>query len=150
MTGYSDFRKVVIHRRIQATPVELFDAWSDPEGMRAWMCPGNILSVEVRMDFRVGGALVVTMRDSAGTYEHHGEFTIIERPSRLAFTWIAAATDGLPTLVTVEFSAVSPTESELVLTHEHFPRQGPADQYRAGWDEIVGKLEQYWKSMRPA
>src|SRR5215472_3780816 len=55
--------KVVIRRRIAATPEELFDAWTDADGMREWMCPGNIQSVEVRMEPRVGGALLIIMHD---------------------------------------------------------------------------------------
>jgi uncharacterized protein YndB with AHSA1/START domain len=85
--------KVVIRRRIAATPEELFDAWTDADGMRDWMCPGNIQSVEVRMEPRVGGALLIIMNDGVKTYEHRGEFSIVDRPLKLAFTWIAAATD---------------------------------------------------------
>ena len=141
MTLGADGHTLVIRRRIAATPEELFDAWTDGEGMKEWMCPGNILSVEVRLEPRAGGELIVIMRDPNKTYEHKGEFTIVDRPSKLAFTWIAAATDMRPTLVTVEFLRISETESELVLTHEHFPRQDARDQYRGGWGEIVDRLD---------
>jgi uncharacterized protein YndB with AHSA1/START domain len=144
----SDTNKVVIRRRLHATPEELFDAWMDAEGMREWMCPGNILSVEVRMEPRVGGSLLVIMRDADKTYEHKGQFTVVERPSRLAFTWIAAATDMQPTLVTVEFLRINEVESELVLTHEKFPRKEPGDQYRSGWSQIMARLEAYLQTRR--
>jgi uncharacterized protein YndB with AHSA1/START domain len=139
---------VVLRRRIAATPEELFDAWTDADGMRDWMCPGNISSVEVRMEPRVGGSLLVVMHDADKTYEHSGQFTIVERPSKLAFTWIAAATDMQPTLVTVEFLPVGEMESELVLTHERFPRKEPADRYRGGWDQIVTRLDRYLQARR--
>ncbi|MBZ5496239.1 MAG: SRPBCC domain-containing protein [Acidobacteriia bacterium] len=99
MSAEGDADKVVIRRRITATREELFDAWTDSEGMRAWMCPGNIVSVDVRMDLRVGGSLLIIMRDPDKAYEHRDEFTIIDRPAKLAFTWIAEATDLHPTLV---------------------------------------------------
>jgi len=143
MTLGSGGHMLVIRRRIAATPEELFDAWTDGEGMREWMCPGNILSVEVRLEPRVGGSLLVIMRDPDKTYEHKGQFTILDRPSKLAFTWIAAATDMQPTLVTLEFLRISETESELVLTHEHFPRKDASDQYRGGWGQIVDRLDVY-------
>ena len=139
---------LVIRRRIAATPEELFDAWTDADGMRDWMCPGNIRSVEVRMEPRVGGSLLVIMHDADKTYEHKGEFTIVERPSKLAFTWIAAATDMQPTLVTVEFLPISEIESELVLTHERFPRKESADHYRGGWSQIVARLDSYLQTRR--
>jgi uncharacterized protein YndB with AHSA1/START domain len=134
---------LVIRRRIAATPEELFDAWTDPGGMRDWMCPGNIVSAEVRMDPRVGGPLLVIMRDAEKTHEHRGEFLIVQRPVKLSFTWIAASTDQQPSVVTVEFLAISERETELVLTHERFPRQESSDQYRGGWSQILARLDAY-------
>jgi len=49
--------KVVAERRIGVTREELFDAWVDPESMREWMCPGDVISAEVRLEPRVGGRL---------------------------------------------------------------------------------------------
>ena len=141
-----DSNIVVIRRRMHATPEQLFDAWTDAEGMRTWMCPGNIMSVDVHMDLRLGGSLLVIMRDPDKVYEHRGEFTIIERPTKLAFTWIAQATDLHPTLVTLEFFAVSDSETDLVLTHERFPRKDASDRYRGGWNQIVDSLEKYLRS----
>ena len=114
---------VVVRRRIRATPEELFDAWTDPEGMREWMCPGDVISAQIRLDPRVGGALVIIMRGPTETWEHTGEFRVVERPSKLAFTWTANNMDGQITLVSVEFIAVSGTETELILTHEKIPRK---------------------------
>jgi len=135
--------KVVIRRRIAATREELFDAWTDPESLRLWMCPGDIVSVDVTIDLRVGGALFITMRDRNTAYEHRGEFTIIERATKLAFTWIAQATDFRPTLVTVEFLVVSEVETDLVLTHEQFPRSEVSDRYLSGWAQIVLRLDEH-------
>ena len=143
-----DANTVVIRRRLKATPEELFDAWIDPEGMRSWMCPGNIESVEVQMEPRVGGSLLVIMRDPVKTYEHRGQFTIVDRPAKLAFTWTAAATDQTETLVTVEFLSIDETETELVLTHEKFPRKAASDQYRGGWAQIVSRLEAFLETAR--
>jgi uncharacterized protein YndB with AHSA1/START domain len=138
---------VMIRRRLHATREELFDAWTDAEGMRAWMCPGSILSVEVRMEPRVGGALLIVMRDANKTYEHRGEFIIVDRPAKLSFTWIAAATDQQPTLVTVEFLPINDSETELVLTHERFPDREASEQYRGGWGQIVGRLDVYLRKL---
>jgi uncharacterized protein YndB with AHSA1/START domain/quinol monooxygenase YgiN len=137
----ADARRLVVRRRFRATPEELFHAWTDPAGMGAWMCPGDIVSTHVQMDLRVGGALRIVMRDREQAYEHRGEFTVIEPPRKLAFTWIADATGGERTLVTVELIAISETETELVLTHEGFPQNDARDRYQNGWSRIVGRLE---------
>jgi len=144
--GGFESHRLVVRKRFSVPREELFSAWTDAETMALWMCPGDIVSAEVRMDLRVGGSLLIVMRDSAGTYEHHGRFTIIDPPSKLAFTWIAAATDMQETLVTVEFFALSETESELVLTHDRFPRPDVRDRYRGGWDSILHRLA---VSLRP-
>lgn len=144
----ADARAVVVRRRFRATREALFREWTDPVSMGAWMCPGDILSTEVHMDLRVGGALRIVMQDGERAYEHHGEFTVIDPPGRLAFTWIAAATDGERTLVTVELIAISETETELVLTHEGFPRNDVRDRYQNGWSRIVGRLEERLEEQR--
>ena len=107
------------------------------------MCPGTIQSAEVRLELRVGGSLLILMRDEGKIHEHRGEFTIIDPPAKLAFTWLAQATDWQPTIVTVEFYAVNQSETELVLTHEKLHRSEVRDQYRGGWGQILGRLEKY-------
>jgi len=143
MMARDDDNTLIIRRRIRATREELFAQWTDPESMRLWMCPGNIVSSEVHMDLRVGGSLLIIMRDLDKSYEHQGEFTVIEAPAKLAFTWIAAATELRPTLVTVEFNVINESETELVLTHEKLPGRHVTDQYRGGWGKIVALLDQH-------
>jgi uncharacterized protein YndB with AHSA1/START domain len=145
MTSDADSGKVVVRRRIAATREELFAEWTDPESMRVWMCPGDVVSAEVRLDPRVGGSFHIIMRSPTQVFEHRGEFTVVDRPSKLAFTWIAVATDLLPTLVTVEFFEASENETELVLTHECFPRKEVRDRYEGGWSQIVTRLEEHLK-----
>jgi uncharacterized protein YndB with AHSA1/START domain len=128
---------------IPASREKVFAAWTDPESMRTWMCPGDIQTADVTMDLRVGGALRIVMRSATQTFEHWGEFTVIEPPSRLAFTWIAAATDKAHTLVTVELREMGPEATELLLTHERFPRPEVREQYRGGWAAIVSLLERH-------
>jgi uncharacterized protein YndB with AHSA1/START domain len=140
--GGSD-TSVVIRRRIDATREELFDAWLDPDGMKEWMCPGDILSAEIHIEARVGGKLTIVMRGPSESYEHHGEFKTIERPSKIAFSWLAKATQWRPTLVTVEFVEVGEHITELVLTHDELPPGEAREQYRGGWNQIVAQLEQY-------
>ena len=135
--------KVIIRRRMLATRQELFDAWTDAEGMREWMCPGDVISAEVRLEPYVGGSLLIIMQSPTEKYEHTGQFRIVDRPSKLAFTWTANAMDGKLTLVTVEFIEVSSKETELILTHEHIPKKEVRDRYQSGWTKIVNTLEKY-------
>lgn len=148
MSSQDENNCVVIRRRMEATREELFDAWTDPDGMKGWMCPGDIISAEVQMEVRVGGSLLIVMQGPAESCEHRGEFKIVERPSKLAFSWMAKATDWRPTLVTVEFFEVGENETELVLTHENFPSQEARDRHQGGWGQIVARLEQHLKDRK--
>jgi uncharacterized protein YndB with AHSA1/START domain len=71
---------IVVRRRIATTPEELFDTWTDPEGMHNWMCPGDVVTAEVHMDLRVGGSLLIIMRSLTQTHEHRGKFTLVLKP----------------------------------------------------------------------
>ena len=131
---------VVVRRRIAAPPEVLFDAWTDPEGMRNWMCPGSIVSAEVELDPRPGGRLRVVMRDAEKSYEHLGEFLAVERPRKLVFSWSAAATLMRTTQVSVEFLPLGPDLTEVVVTHTSLPSREVRDRYQGGWAGILEKL----------
>jgi uncharacterized protein YndB with AHSA1/START domain len=73
------------------------------------------------------------------SYEHQGEYLVIEPPSLLSFTWISAATDLRPTVVTVELHERAGA-TELVLTHRRLPPER-IEAHRQGWTDIVRLLE---------
>ena len=133
-------RDTLVVRRIIPAPREhVFAAWLDPESIRHWMCPGQILEAEAEIDPRVGGAFRITMKDATRAIEHTGEYRIIEPPSKLVFTWISSSTDLQPTLVTVELLARG-DQCELVLTHERLPSSEALRLHEGGWSRIVDKL----------
>ena len=143
-----DAETIVVRRRIAASREEVFDAWTDATGMQLWMCPDDIVSAVVHLDVRVGGSLRVVMHGATGAYEHWGEFTTIDRPRKLAFTWCARATDFVSTLVTVELFEAPDGHCDLVLTHEKFRRPDASEQYRGGWSQIITRLESFLRHRR--
>jgi Activator of Hsp90 ATPase homolog 1-like protein len=40
----------------------VFEAWIDANGIRKWMCPGEVISVEVVLEDRVGGSFRIVMK----------------------------------------------------------------------------------------
>ncbi len=141
--------KPVIRRRVHATREELFDAWTDPDSMREWMLPGNAVSADVHMDVRMGGELLMIIRTPIEVFKHRGEFRVVERPSRLVFTWNAEVMEGRTTLVTVEFFKAAPDETELVLTHEQIPFKRVSERYAAGWSQIIDRLAEHLARAAP-
>ena len=133
--------RLVVERVLPASPAEVYAAWTTPETLRLFMCPGSQTAPVVDADVRVGGTFLIVMRGDADN-EHRGEYRILEPGRRLVFTWASAATGWAPTLVTVE---LSPHEdgTRLVLVHEGLATDDVRGRHRAGWTGILEKLAQH-------
>ena len=131
--------RVVVRRQISASPEEVFEAWTDAEGMRQWMRPGPTADARITLDVRKGGSYRIDMIRGADVYEHRGEYLEVDPPRRLQFTWISKGTKETPSVVTVE---LTPSEggTALVLTHERLPDAQAATGHEKGWSEIVDQL----------
>ena len=133
--------RLSIRRKMPASRDVVFEAWTDPQGLREWMCPGDAVSAEATLDLRVGGSYRIVMKSKSRNYVHTGVYQVVERPAKLVFTWTRDE-DDVTTLVTVEFVAQG-DESELVLTHERFRDAEVMKRYQGGWGQIAEKLATY-------
>lgn len=139
--------RVVARRRMPAPREIVYDAWIDPEGLREWMCPGDVISAEATLDVRVGGSFRITMKSKTQTHVHEGTYQVVDRPSKLVFTWTAVENPGEITLVTVEFLPHG-DESEIVITHERFKDPDAAQRYEMGWGTIEKKFAAHLSESR--
>jgi uncharacterized protein YndB with AHSA1/START domain len=130
---------IELRKTIAASREELFAAWLDPQSLRDWMCPGDAMHAEATVDARVGGQFRIVMVGPAAQYDHTGTYLVIDRPSKLSFTWISAATGGRESIVTVEFLDCGGA-TEIVLKHERLPDADSAAQHTGGWTTILQKL----------
>lgn len=129
---------LVITRFLPVSREQVFDAWLDPEMLARFMRPGDMPESTVEVDPRVGGSFRIIMNHERPAGEHWGRYLVIERPSRLSFTWMSANTDRRETVVTVEFREKG-KGTELTLTHSRLPT-GRGDMHRKGWTAIVTAL----------
>lgn len=137
--------RLVVRRVIRASREAVFAAWTDPDSMRHWMCPGEIVSADARLDPRPGGSYRIVMKGPTGAFEHTGEYLTVEPPSKLAFTWISNSTGNQPTLVTIELFERG-DDCELVLTHERFASADALRRHKEGWGQIVDRLDRHLAS----
>ena len=133
--------RLSVRRRMPAPREVVYQAWIDPQGIREWMCPGDVTSAEAVFDVRVGGGYRIVMRGKEKDYVHTGVYQVVEPNTKLVFTWTQEG-DEVTTLVTVEFLARG-SETELVLTHERFSQPDVAKRYESGWGTIANKLADY-------
>jgi uncharacterized protein YndB with AHSA1/START domain len=146
----TDTKTLRIERTFQAPVEVVFDAWTSEEVIRRWWhAELGWETAAAEVDLRVGGAVRVVMRDPNKDVEHGGggSYTEIERPTRLAFTWIwdgdtrwtliqldFEETDGI---TTVSFTHSGLWDEEAVRSHEH------------GWSNILDKLGRTLEEAHP-
>lgn len=128
-----------ITKLLPATPADVFAAWTDPDSLKEWMCPGTVTSATATLDLRVGGRFRIVMHRENSDTVHVGEYREISPPTRLVFTWQSDGTLQQETLVTIELSPKG-KHTELVLVHELLPTEHSTAQHRDGWQTIVEKL----------
>jgi uncharacterized protein YndB with AHSA1/START domain len=142
----TDTQTLRIQRTFDAPAEAVFDAWTSEEVLRRWwQAERGWETTEAEVDLRVGGAVRVVMRDPIKDVEYGGggNYTEIDRPTRLAFTWIwdgdtrgtlieldFEETDGL---TTVSFAHSGLWDDEAVRSHE--------DGWRRLFDSLAGTLE---------
>jgi uncharacterized protein YndB with AHSA1/START domain len=130
---------LTITRNIDATPDEIFDAWTDPASMKQWFRPGPINRVDVVTEPKVGGKFRIDMFEGQKSYPHHGEYLRLERPRLLEFTWISNSTQQQRSVVTIELHP-NGKGTDLKLTHTLLPNEKEVTSHREGWTDIVEKL----------
>jgi uncharacterized protein YndB with AHSA1/START domain len=130
-------------RLIDASPEQVFDAFAQPAGQRAFYGkdePGWI--VESECDFRVGGVWSVRFGPSPRElYRHIHLFRVIERPSRLVVDTTETRLDGSSFQVETEFTFDERDGKTLMtMTQRGFPTAELRDEHRRGLPNAFARL----------
>ncbi len=135
--------KVTVTREFDATPGEIYAAWTEPGTMRRWMAQ------KVEADVLVGGRYRNEMTgDDGQTYIHSGEYLELEPGQRFVQTFHGVAS-GEPTPDHREFLEVTlrplgPARTELTLTDgwdgEGMDEEGQ-EAVKAAWNGWLDELE---------
>lgn len=132
-----------ITRVIRADRQAVWDAFTQPEHMRGWMCPAPNGAKAVTADVRVGGEYTIQMVVEGEEHNAFGTYREIDPPSRLVYTWDwrdGAMSSMGDTVVTVEFKEVD-GGTEVVLVHEGFPTPEAKSGHEQGWGGCFMNLE---------
>lgn len=130
-------------RMYDASPEDLFDAWTTPETLVTFLGPREVTVSDLRMDVRPGGKYRLVMNLPDGEkMPTFGEYREVDRPRRLSFTWTweeDRPEDQTLTLLTLEFVPHG-KQTELILTHRGFKSEESRENHRGGWTSILEKL----------
>lgn len=79
--------ELILTRTYDATPGQLYRAWTTPELLKPWFCPKPWTVVRAEMDVRPGGASLVVMRGPDGTeFPNPGQYLELVPDRRIVFT----------------------------------------------------------------
>lgn len=114
----TSIKEIEFERTYEAPLETVWQAWSDPEKLKAWWGPDNVSIPECEVDLRVGGRFYIVMEAGEAMGEYKGtrwpmeaEYTVVEENSKLSYT-AKAWTEGQEE--TTEIHQVQ----ELTLTEE--------------------------------
>jgi uncharacterized protein YndB with AHSA1/START domain len=134
---------VRVERTFDRPAQHVFEAWTTVDVLKRWWhAEHGWETPSAELDLRLGGAIRVTMRNPEdGTeYAGGGEYTVIDPPRRLAFTWTwYDDPEGARQLIEVEFIGHG-DRTTVVLTNSGLP-EGETDDYRDGWNSSFDNLE---------
>jgi uncharacterized protein YndB with AHSA1/START domain len=141
----SDRRKLSIERTFAAPAERVFDAFTNEEVIRRWWHVGpDWETPEARVDLKVGGQIWVAMRNphKDETYGGGGRYTEVERPSRLAFSWLwddDLEREQVEQLIEIEFTERD-GETTVRFTHHELWDDEALEDHEDGWSRCFENL----------
>lgn len=134
---------LVISRTLKAPPARVYEAWTDPQLARRFLCPNDITVGDATFDVRAGGRYRIAMINPDGeTYVAHGTYREVVPERKLVMTWEWEEDDPRrvhQSLLTVEF-APHADGTELTLTHENLANLESRERHGEGWNAILEKM----------
>lgn len=133
--------RLEFRRTIAASRERIYRAWTEAEGLKRWLAPGEAVAARAEADAVVGGRWSVTMRGPGGEeWVVGGVFERLEPPERVVLTWRWAHEPGESTSrVSVTLREV-PGGTELLLEHDGLSVASRAGHGEA-WVSCLEKLE---------
>lgn len=141
-----------IERTMRASPERVFRAFLDPNLIRQWMTPRDLVIDRISVDPKVGGRIFVShSRDGASTGSFQGEFLKIVPNRQLVYRWAFVGTEPengeyFETLVTITLRPVPGGRSRVTVVHEKLAelRRGAPhvhSEVLREWNNSLDKLE---------
>jgi uncharacterized protein YndB with AHSA1/START domain len=143
---------LVVRRTVRAPVERVFEAWTQPQHLRAWWGPKDVTCVDPEVDLRVGGRLRIGNKLPNGDVMWiNGEFELVSPPSKLVYSWQLGPDKDAPLApretrerVSVRFE---PHEAgtEIIIVHERLASEASRKSHEDGWfgclDGLVRHLE---------
>jgi uncharacterized protein YndB with AHSA1/START domain len=130
-----------LERSYQAPIEAVFAAWTSREVLLRWWHAGHDWeTTAAEVDLRVGGVVRVVMRDPHRDAEYGGggNYTEVEPPNRLAFTWTWDG-DTRQTLIEIDFAETDGVTT-VSFTHSGLWDEEAVRSHEDGWCKLFDNL----------
>ena len=147
-----------ISRIINASPVTVWKAWSEPEHLAKWWIPDPIKCKVVKLDLRPGGGFETLMSEGGGEFKPHVEACFLDIAPAQRMVWTTTLAEGwqpiepwlaLTAIITFEAEGKGTRYSARVL------HKSPADSRRheelgfhEGWGTTIDQLAAFAERLK--
>lgn len=134
---------LVMKRKLDAPPQDVYAAWVTPEILAKWFVGTSGHSCTVHeADVRVGGRydFEIEMNDGE-THRVRGVYQEVIENEKLVFTWAWISTPERESLVTIDLRPDGAAATTLTLTHQRFFDEHARDRHAMGWAGCLDALE---------
>jgi uncharacterized protein YndB with AHSA1/START domain len=140
-------RVVRLERTFEASAEDVFDAWTSEEVIGRWFKPKEgWREASAEVDLRVGGTIRVVMHGPDGEpVGARGEYRLIERPRRLAFTWTFDDYPDNKQLIELEFTESEGRTTVVFVNSEISDEERRESQYD-GWQTCFDEMQRVLES----
>jgi uncharacterized protein YndB with AHSA1/START domain len=126
--------RLTVTRAMAAPPQVLFRAWT--EQLDRWLAePGYVL-----MKAEVNAVFYFETHHGKQRAPYYGRFLRIERDRLMELTWLSIGTNGVETVLTVEFTPHG-SGTQLRLTHAGFPDEQLRNEHEQAWPDVLAHLD---------
>lgn len=133
---------LVMKRRIEASPAEVYAAWVTPEILAKWFVGTHGIKCTVHAaDVRAGGRYDFEIEMGDGEIHRVGGiYQEIVENKKLVFTWAWVSTPERESLVTIDLRSDGSIATMLTLTHQRFFDEHARDMHAGGWTGCLDAL----------
>lgn len=133
--------EIDVTRMIDAQPDEVYDVWLDQTSPASpWFGVPRVILDPPKVD-----SLFYTMYLLEGSeIAHYGRFIALERPRKIQYTWVSAATHGMESVVTVSLEPAE-EKTEVRVHHASLPDDEGGRHHQQVWGFVVGRMSAHFR-----
>ncbi len=145
---------LVLERVLDATPAQIYKAWTTPELLKQWFAPAPWTIVSADCDLRPGGSSGIVMKSPEGEeYPNPGVYLELVPDKRIVTTdaflpgWIPT---GQPFMVAhVELEDLGDGRTKYTATAMHWTEEARAQHEQMGFHEGWGQVADQLNALAP-